>query len=120
MKALFDSGSYLVGWVSDDHADIYDAKMRWAGYVAGENAWNSQSNEWIGPVVNGNIHDQTGRPIAWSNRDMSSDMSPIRPTTPMKPMTPIPPMRPMTPMTPLTLMPPTGGWSQSSFSQVFK
>ena len=119
MKALFDGRSYLVGWVSDDHAHIYDTKMQWVGYVTGENAWNSRSSEWIGPVINGNIHDQTGRPIAWSNSDVSSGMPPMRPAIPMKPMTPITPMRPFTPMTPMTLMTPIGGWSQGSFAQVF-
>ena len=119
MKALFDSRSYLVGWISDDHAYIYDTKMRWVGYVIEENAWNSQSSRWIGPVVNGNIHDQAGRPIVWSNSDLSSITPPTHPMIAIKPLTPMTPMRPMTPMPPLTLVTPMGGWSQNSFAQVF-
>jgi len=48
-------------------------------YVIEENVWNSQSSQWIGPVVNGNIHDQAGRPIVWNNSDLSSITPPTHP-----------------------------------------
>jgi hypothetical protein len=109
----------LLGWMSDNQKHIYDTNMRWVGYVIRDNAWNSQSGQWIGPIIDGNILDQRGRPIAWSNRSVTSTMPPLRPMAPMKPMTPMTPMRPMTPMTPMTLMTPLGGWSRSSFGEVF-
>jgi hypothetical protein len=120
MKALFDSSSKLVGWISDDDAYIFDMNLRWAGYVVADNAWNSRSGRWIGPVINGNLYDQSGHPFAWSNSNVASILTPMRPTTPLKPLTPMTPLRPLTPLTPLTLMTPLGGWSQSSFAEAFK
>jgi hypothetical protein len=119
MKALFDSSSDLVGWISDDYKHIFDTKMRWVGFIANNNVWNSRSGGWIGPFIGGNIHDRQGRPLAWSNRSITSKGVPMTPMTPMKPMTPMRPMTPMTPMRPMTLMTPMGGWSQNSFDEVF-
>lgn len=116
MKALFDSRSKLVGWVSDDQQHIWNTNMQWVGFIDGHNAWSARGAGWIGPVVNGNIHDRQGHAIAWSNSNVSSVMAPMRPMTPMTPMTPMPPMRPMTPM---TLMTPMGGWSSASFEAAF-
>jgi hypothetical protein len=119
MKPLFDAASNLVGWVSDDGKNIYNTNMHWSAYVVGENAWNARNDKWIGPVVNGNFHDRSGRPIAWRNSKVSSVMPPMQPMTPMRPMTPMTPMQPMTPMRPMTLMTPMGGWSRSTFDELF-
>jgi hypothetical protein len=119
MKALFDSSSNLVGWISDDQKHIWNTNMQWVGFVAGQNAWSARGAEWIGPVINGNIHDRQGHTIAWSNSNVGTVMPPIRPMTPMMPMTPMSPMRPMSPMKPMTPMAPMGGWSRASFDEAF-
>ena len=119
MKALFDSQSDFVGWISDDQKHIFDINLRWVGYVVKKNAWNSRNGRWVGPVVNGNIHDCRGRPIAWSNRKITSVTAPIEPPAPIKPKTPIAPEQSITPMRPMFLTAPPGGWSKASFAAVF-
>jgi hypothetical protein len=114
---LFASGSNLVGWITDKH--IFDTSMRWVGYISGSHAWHSQSGQWIGPVADGNVFDREGRPIAWSTKPVGSPGVPMRPMKPMKPMKPMRPVTPMKPMKPMKVMTPMGGWSNSSFQEVF-
>ena len=84
MRPLFDGDSNLVGWISDRH--IFDTNMRWAGYISGQHAWNSQNGQWVGPVANDNIFDRKGHAIAWSTKPVSSPGVPMKPMKPMKPM----------------------------------
>jgi hypothetical protein len=119
MKALFDSKFDFVGWISDDQKHIFDANMRWVGYVVKKHAWNSRSDMWVGPVINGNIYDCRGRPIAWSNRKVAPATAPTQPAAPVKPTAPAKPVQQMTPMRPMFLTAPAGGWSKASFDGVF-
>jgi hypothetical protein len=99
-------------------AVVFSWVLRHQHAVRGIRDWKERL-EFTKRSVNGNVHDQSGRAIAWSNKKVSSVMPPMRPMTPMKHMTPVTPMRPMTPLRPTTLMTPMGGWSQSSFEEVF-
>jgi hypothetical protein len=68
MRPLFDRDENLVGWIGSGCKHIFDADMRWVGYIERKNAWRASDGDWIGPVIDGNIYDRTGRPIAWSNK----------------------------------------------------
>jgi hypothetical protein len=47
MRPLFDRDENLVGWIGSGCKHIFDADMRWVGYIERKNAWRASDGDWI-------------------------------------------------------------------------
>ncbi|GJD51019.1 hypothetical protein OPKNFCMD_3770 [Methylobacterium crusticola] len=115
MEPLFSASCDLVGWITVGKA-IWDNQMAYVAYIAGDHAWSSETDAWLGPVDGTTCMDRSGRPVAWSPaRAVGGRSAPIAPARPMRPARPMTPMRPIAPRRPLFPATPGGGWSQLDF-----
>ncbi len=116
MEPLYDSKVSLVGWLDAD-GYIFDTSMNWVAFVADGNAWSSSTLQWLGPVLQSNCLDRTGKVVAWSpDHPVDGSWTPNPPVlTPPRPVRPATPSTLSTPWTPCTPWTPTGGWSPLSW-----
>ena len=119
MTPLFYKTRNLLVWISDGFEDIFDLQMRWVGFIRDNHVWRANDVQWIGPIVDGNIYDRAGHPIAWSNKNVYRQPAPIQPVAPFKPFAPFSPFKPFDPIRPFPPLEPMGGWSSTSFQTAF-
>jgi hypothetical protein len=119
MTPIFDREGEHVGWVSGDWETMFDTEMRWVGYIDRGDAWQASNGDWVGPVIDGNFYDRSGRPIAWTNTKLRPQRAFRKPQQPLKPMKPLEPKKPPAPRQQEKPMLPVGGWSSTSFGAAF-
>lgn len=117
LTPLFSRRCELVGWIQP-RKFLFAADMTYVAFLVGGHAWSAQSGLWIGPVVEGNVFDTEGRPVAWSpGGPLRGFGKPLRPVNVVRPVSPVRPVRPVAPPRPLTVPTLSGEWSPLSFAE---
>ncbi len=117
LQPLFNSNCELVGWIDSGRRHIFDTEMNWVAFISNNNAWSTETGNWLGPVDGLTCLDHDGHVVAWNPSQVPHGK--VHPIRPLKALIVIRPVRPKRPEhlvypshSPVT---PTGGWSQISW-----
>jgi hypothetical protein len=117
MLPLFSPGCALVAWLQPGRF-VFHADTSYAAFIANGHCWAGHSGLWLGPVVDGHLHDIDGRPVAWSpSAPLSGIARPLRPVNVVRAVRPVRPVRPVDPAPPFSAPMPPGGWSALGFAE---
>ena len=120
MKAIFDRNCNCTGWYNEKDGMVYDAEIRWIGFIKQKYFFGKQMN-WLGALINGTFVDRNGRPVAWIQGHNPRGCAPLQyPLTPVCPLHPLQPLRPLAPLRPLRPLTPVGGWSVCNWNEYVK
>lgn len=114
---LFSSNCLLTAWLYPGRY-VFDAGMRYCAFVTNGHCWSAATGVWLGPVIDGHLHDVHGRPVAWNpSAPLRATNRPLRPVNVVRAIRPVQPVRPVEPGAPLSAPVTPGGWSIYGFAE---
>jgi len=117
LSPLFSPDCLHVAWLQPGRF-VFDAGMGYVAFVANGHCWSAASGVWLGPLVDGHLHDIFGRPVAWTPAaPLKAIHRPLRPVNVVRAVRPVQPVRPVEPSRPLTAPTPPGSWSPLGFGE---
>lgn len=112
MIPLFSPSCELVGWLEPGE-HIFNTDMGWGAYITQSHVWSARTGNWLGPILDNNCLDHTGKVVAFSEEGPVQNMmaAPLRPVRAVRAVRPVRPVRPVSPIRPIRPVRPLGGWS---------